>query len=352
MFDALETTNQSVSSNNSAPFVDVLNRKLKKLNEPDQNHQHTPGTVLVTGGTGFIGTHLIDALIERGENVTVIDNLSTSTLKYLHSDAKFVNQDICNPEVTHFIKELNPKAVYHLAAQASVAVSAREPITDLNINVIGTLNLLEGIRDLDHRPRFIFFSTGGAIYGDLEASALPANETIDVKPLSPYAVSKLAIEHYLRVYGHLYDLDYTIVRPANVYGPRQNPHGEAGVIAIFTQAMLEGRQITIFGDGNDQRDYIYVSDFIDGVLALADSNLSGPYNIGTGYGVSVNEIHNILSEFIPAATPPQYSPPRAGDIPQIWLDVSAAKSDLGWQANTSFQDGISQTVEWFRRQIS
>ena len=170
-----------------------------------------------------------------------------------------INQDICNPEVTNVIKKLNPKTVYHLAAQASVAVSAREPLTDLNINVIGTLNLLEGIRDLQHRPRFIFFSTGGAIYGELETSALPASENIDAKPLSPYAVSKLAIENYLRVYGHLYELNYSIIRPANVYGPRQNPHGEAGVIAIFTQAMLEGRQITIFGDGNDERDYIYIS---------------------------------------------------------------------------------------------
>lgn len=317
------------------------------MTQTDQKHQHTPGTTLVTGGSGFIGTHLIDALIERGENVTVIDNLSSSDTQYLHPDAELINQDICNPEVTNVIKKLNPKAVYHLAAQASVAVSAREPLTDLNINVIGTLNLLEGIRDLQHRPRFIFFSTGGAIYGELETSALPASETINAKPLSPYAVSKLAIEHYLRVYGHLYDLNYSIVRPANVYGPRQNPHGEAGVIAIFTQAMLEGRQITIFGDGNDERDYIYISDFIDGVLTLADSNLPGPYNIGTGYGISVNEIHNILSEFIQNASPPIYGPPRAGDIPKIWLDVSAADVDLGWQAKTSFQDGISKTVEWF-----
>ena len=344
--DAIETSNPTRSSIYSAPFSKILNRK---LNNQTQNHQPTTGTTIVTGGTGFIGTHLIDALIERGENVTVIDNLSTSDLKYLHSDAKFINQDICDPEVTNLIKELNPKAIYHLAAQASVAVSAREPLTDLNINVIGTLNLLEGIRDLHYRPRFIFFSTGGAVYGDLEESALPASETINAKPLSPYAVSKLAIEHYLRVYGHLYDLNYTIVRPANVYGPRQNPHGEAGVIAIFTQAMLEGRAITIFGDGNDQRDYIYIADFIDGVLTLADSNLPGPYNIGTGYGISVNEIHNILSEFIPAATPPQHGPPRAGDITKIWLDVTSAENDLGWKANTSFQDGINKTVEWFRQ---
>ncbi len=349
MFDAFETTNQPVSSNYSAPLVNILNTKLKKLSNLDQNQQHTPGTVVVTGGAGFIGTHLIDALIERGEKVSVIDNLSTSALKFLHSDAQFINQDICDPEVTHLIKELNPKAVYHLAAQASVAISAREPLTDVNINVIGTLNLLEGIRELPYRPRFVFFSTGGAIYGDLDQSALPAREAIDAKPLSTYGASKLAIENYLRVYGDLYNLNYTIVRPANVYGPRQNPDGEAGVIAIFTQAMLEGRQITIFGDGNDKRDYIYISDFIDGVLTLAESNLPGPYNIGTGYGISVNEIHNILSEFIPAARPPQHGPPRAGDIPKIWLDVTSAKNDLGWQANTSFQDGISKTVEWFRQ---
>ena len=322
------------------------------MSESNTPQQPAPETVLVTGGAGFIGTHLVDALIDRGEHVTVIDNLSTSALKHLHTDAEFINQDICDPEVTQLINELNPKALYHLAAQASVAVSAREPLTDLNINVIGTINILEGIRELHHRPRFTFFSTGGAVYGDLDESALPARETIDAKPLSPYAVSKLAIEHYLRVYGHLYDLNYTIVRPANVYGPRQNPDGEAGVIAIFTQAMLEGRQITIFGHGNDQRDYIYISDFIDGVLTLADSNLPGPYNIGTGYGVSVNEIHDVLSELISTANPAEYGPPRAGDIPKIWLDVTAAKNDLGWQAKTSFQDGIWKTVDWFRQATS
>ena len=303
----------------------------------------------MTGGTGFIGTHLIDALIDRGEDVTVIDNLSSSNTQYLHSDANLIEADICDPSIPDIVRELNPKAIYHLAAQASVAISAREPLSDVTINVNGTLNLLEGIREVSHRPRFIYFSTGGAVYGDLEESALPATETINAQPLSPYAVSKFAVEHYLRVYGHLYDLNYGIVRPANVYGPRQNPHGEAGVIAIFTQAMLEGRQLTIFGDGNDQRDYIYISDFIDGVLTLADSNLPGPYNIGTGYGISVNEIHSILTELIPNADPPRYGPPRAGDIPKIWLDVRAAREDLGWQACTSFEDGIRKTVEWFRQ---
>ncbi len=322
---------------------------MSKSNTPQQP---APETVLVTGGAGFIGTHLVDALIDRGEHVTVIDNGSTSNTQYLHPDATLINQDICNPDIHDLINDLNPKSIYHLAAQTSVAISAREPLTDVNINVNGTLNLLEPIRHLHHRPRFILFSTGGAIYGDLDPSALPASESIAAKPLSPYGASKLAMENYLRVYGHLYDLNYTIVRPANVYGPRQNPDGEAGVIAIFTQAMLEGRQITIFGDGNDQRDYIYLSDFIDGVLTLADSNLPGPYNIGTGYGVSVNEIHDVLSELIPTAKPAEHGPPRAGDIPKIWLDVTAAKNDLGWQAKTSFQDGIWKTVDWFRQATS
>ena len=319
---------------------------MSKSNTPQQP---APETVLVTGGAGFIGTHLVDALIDRGEHVTVIDNLSTSNTQYLHPDATLINQDICDPDIHDLINDLNPKSIYHLAAQTSVAISAREPLTDVNINVNGTLNLLEPIRHLPHRPRFILFSTGGAIYGNLDPSALPASESIAAKPLSPYGASKLAMENYLRVYGHLYDLNYTIVRPANVFGPRQNPDGEAGVIAIFTQAMLERRQITIFGHGNDQRDYIYISDFIDGVLTLADSNLPGPYNIGTGYGVSVNEIHHVLSELIPTAKPAEHGPPRAGDIPKIWLDVTAAKNDLGWQAKTSFQDGIWKTVDWFRQ---
>ena len=322
------------------------------MSESNTPQQPAPETVLVTGGAGFIGTHLVDALVDRGESVTVIDNLSTSNTQYLHPHANLINQDICDPDIHDLINDLNPKSIYHLAAQTSVAISAREPLTDVNINVNGTLNLLEPIRHLPHRPRFILFSTGGAIYGDLDPSALPASESIAAKPLSPYGASKLAMENYLRVYGHLYDLNYTIVRPANVYGPRQNPDGEAGVIAIFTQAMLEGRQITIFGHGNDQRDYIYISDFIDGVLTLADSSLPGPYNIGTGYGVSVNEIHHVLSKLIPTAKPAEYGPPRAGDIPKIWLDVTAAKNDLGWQAKTSFQDGIWKTVDWFRQATS
>ena len=307
-----------------------------------------PQTALVTGGAGFIGSHLVDALIERNERVYVIDNLATATTDYLNSRAEFINLDICDARLTATVEKINPDSVYHLAAQGSVSVSAKDPPLDVRINVNGSINLLESVRNLPNRPRFIYFSTGGAIYGDLDAAALPASEAILEEPLSPYGASKLAVENYLRVYEHLYGIDYGIVRPANVYGPRQNPHGEAGVIAIFTQAMLEGRQVTIFGDGNDERDYVYISDFVDGVLTLSESGLPGPYNIGTGYGVSVNRIYELLSDFVPTNTPAQYGPPRAGDIGKIYLDVSAAQNDLGWHAETSFEDGLGKTVGWFR----
>ena len=303
----------------------------------------------MTGGAGFIGSHLVDALVAQHDKVYVIDSLETATTDYLNPAADFIEIDICDPSIPDLIKDLNPKAVYHLAAQASVSVSAKDPMLDVNVNVNGSLNLLEAARKLDGSPRFIYLSTGGAIYGDVQITSLPASESMTAEPLSPYGASKLAVEYYLRVYGHLYRLNYGIVRPANVYGPRQNPHGEAGVIAIFSQAMLDGRQVTIFGDGNDERDYIYVADFIDGVMAVARSGLSGPYNIGTGYGVSVNQIHQQLARLVPTDASAKYGPPRAGDIRKIWLDVNAAEHDLGWQASTTFEDGLRKTVDWFRQ---
>ena len=304
---------------------------------------------MVTGGAGFVGSHLVDALIDRGQDAYVVDDLSTSTIDFLNPKCEFIEVDICDPHLHEIVAKINPASIYHLAAQGSVAVSAKEPIFDMKINVQGSLNLLEATRKLSRTPRFTFFSTGGAIYGDLDATSLPASESMVATPMSPYGASKLAVENYLRVYGHLYGVDYRIVRPANIYGPRQNPHGEAGVIAIFSQAMLDGKQVTIFGDGNDERDYIYISDFIEGVFALTDSDNSGPYNIGTGYGVSVNEIHKALSELVPSDTPPVHGPPRAGDISKIWLDVSAAERDLNWATTTSFKDGLRETVDSFRQ---
>ena len=303
----------------------------------------------MTGGAGFIGSHLVDALVAQHDKVYVIDSLETATTDYLNPAADFIEVDICDASIGEIVAKINPQTIYHLAAQASVSVSAKDPMLDVNVNLNGSLNLLEAARKLDGSPRFIYLSTGGAIYGDVQITSLPASESMTAQPLSPYGASKLAVENYLRVYGHLYRLNYGIVRPANGYGPRQNPHGEAGVIAIFLQAMLDGRQVTIFGDGNDERDYIYVADFIDGVMAVARSGLPGPYNIGTGYGVSVNQIHHQLAQLVPTDASVDYGPPRAGDIRKIWLDVSAAEHDLGWQASTTFEDGLRKTVDWFKK---
>ena len=305
--------------------------------------------MLVTGGAGFIGSHLVDALVAEHNRVFVIDNLETATTEHLNDAAEFIETDICDAGLAGVLKKIAPSAVYHLAAQGSVAVSAKDPSFDVQVNVNGSINLLEAVRGLNTSPRFIYFSTGGAIYGDVAIDSLPASENMIAEPLSPYGASKLAVENYLRVYEHLYGVNCGIVRPANVYGPRQNPHGEAGVIAIFSQAMLEGREVTIFGDGEDERDYIYISDFIDGVMAIARSGLAGPYNIGTGFGVSVNEIYAHLAKLVPTDAPAKYGPPRAGDIRKIWLDVDATRRDLNWGATTSFEQGLRLTVDWFRQ---
>ena len=308
----------------------------------------SPGDVLVTGGAGFIGSHLVDLLVETGHRVHVIDTLETGDPANLSPSAELIEADICDDSLGGIVAKVAPVVVFHLAAQVSVAVSARDPKLDARINVGGSLNLLQAMLDLTDRPRLIFFSTGGAIYGDLEEEDLPARESMEAKPLSPYGASKLAVESYLRVYGHLHGIDYAIVRPSNVYGPRQDPKGEAGVIAIFAQAMLEGRQVTVFGHGEDVRDYIYVSDLAEGVMAVYRSGRPGPYNLGTGTAVSVNELHALLGGLIPDHAGAAHGPPRPGDIPRIWLDVSAAERDLGWRAGTSLQEGLRRTVDWFK----
>ena len=307
-----------------------------------------PGNVLVTGGAGFIGSHLVDRLVETGHRVHVIDSLETGSAANLHPSAELIQADIRDGSLGGIVAKVSPAAVFHLAAQVSVAVSARDPELDAQVNLIGSLNLLQALAALKARPRFIFFSTGGGIYGDLCPEDLPPRESLRAQPLSPYGASKLAVESYLRVYGHLHGIDYGIVRPSNVYGPRQDPHGEAGVIAIFARAMLAGRQVTIFGDGEDVRDYIYVSDLVEGALAVYRSGRRGPYNLGTGMAVSVNQLHASLCELIPDHGGAVHGPPRPGDIPRIWLDVAAAERDLGWRAETPLREGMGRTVDWFR----
>ena len=300
--------------------------------------------VLVTGGAGFVGSHLVDALVDSGHETHIIDRHSSDERQHINSDAVLHLADICSPDIRRIIAEIAPETIYHLAAQISVPMSGDDPIMDANTNIIGSLNLLESARCLDTPPKFVMISTGGAIYGEI-GNAPTASEDMTCIPISPYGASKLAAESYLPVYRNLCGLRYTIIRPGNVYGPRQTPRGGAGVVAIFAKAMLANTPITIFGDGSAVRDYIYVNDLVRGILAAADSNANGPFNIASGVATTVSQVFDTLRQRIGYEMEPQYANERAADVQGIVLNVSRARRELGWTPSTSFADGITMTVD-------
>ena len=300
----------------------------------------------MTGGAGFIGSHLVDRLVAGGRRVTVLDNMSSGRERNLNRAAKLEKADIRRPEAREAVARAKPDIVFHLAAQISVAVSARDPMLDADINIMGALNVMEGAR-LAGVKKVVFVSTGGAMYGDPER--LPADESLPARPLSPYAASKRAFEYYLPIFKDIYGVDYSIVRPANVYGPRQDPHGEAGVVAIFTRAMLEGRPCKVFGKGDDERDYIFVEDVVDLLVRAAEGTGTGPYNAGTGAGTSVNTLFRELARLTGYSQPPVKAPPRPGDLKRISLDSSKARREMGWSPRVNVADGLARTVEWFKQ---
>jgi UDP-glucose 4-epimerase len=254
--------------------------------------------------------------------------------------------DIRDPRIKELVAEVKPGTVYHAAAQISVSVSAREPAHDAEVNLMGTLNVLDAVRQAPGgHAKFIFVSTGGAMYG--EPKQLPAAETLPAMPGSPYGASKHAVEIYLPVYKRLFNINYSIMRLANVYGPRQDPHGEAGVVAIFTRAMLAKKPVTIFGDGTDERDYVYVEDVAEALALAAEAHGEGPYNVGTGKGTNVNELTAHLSRLCGYKLKPNYAAPRPGDIRKISLDARKIKHDMGWEARTPLDEGLAKTVAWF-----
>ena len=306
-------------------------------------------TCLVTGGAGFIGSHLVDALLARGDTVAVIDDMSSGKAGYLRPAADLFEMGIGDSAVGDVMKAVRPDVVFHVAAQISVSVSAREPKLDAETNILGTLNVLDAMVSAG-ASKMVFVSTGGAMYG--EPGTLPAPESAGARPASPYGASKLAAENYLPIYKSLHGIDYSTIRPANVYGPRQDPHGEAGVVAIFARAMLAGEPIKIFGDGTDERDYVYVADIVDALVRASNSPGTGPYNVGSGVGTSVNEIASTLAGLTGYIREPKPFPPRPGDLRRISLDASLAKKELGWSPTTSLNDGLRQTVQWFRSQVN
>ena len=301
--------------------------------------------VLVTGGAGFIGSHLVDSLVAAGRRVIVVDDLSTGSERNLNAGVEFHRLDIRSAAVRRLIVESRPSAVLHLAAQTSVSFSVRDPVLDAETNVLGTLNLMEAVRQTGN-GRFLFVSTGGAIYGEPET--VPATETTPRRPASPYGAAKLGAENYLECYGAAYGFDYTIVRPGNVFGPRQNPDGRSGVVAIFARAMLAGEPVTIFGDGEDERDYVYVSDLAECIVRALRRGRRTAYNAGTGVGTTVNAVFSGLASLIGYDRPPKHVAPRAGDVRRVTLDASKAARDLDWRPRTPFFEGLRRTLDYYR----
>jgi UDP-glucose 4-epimerase len=303
---------------------------------------------LVTGGAGFVGSNLVDALLARGDQVTVVDDLSTGRRENLEeaqaAGAGLVELDIREAQpLAALCCDVEAEAVFHLAAQIDVRRSVAEPHFDAAVNVGGTASALEAARAAGCR-RFVFVSTGGAIYGEGEGKALPLDEGAEVEPLSPYGLSKFAGEGYVSLYERIYGLSGVSLRLGNVYGPRQDPLGEAGVIAIFCGRLQAGERPTVFGDGRQTRDYIYVGDVVRAALAALESEASGPINVGTGIETDVLELAARLAEMAGADFEPEFAHPRAGEVQRICLDAGRAERELDWRAETSLEDGLRLTL--------
>ena len=303
----------------------------------------------MTGGAGFIGSLLVKRLVSDGWHVSVVDNLSSSPGNgEIESAARLYQLDIADPALADVFSEHQPEMVFHLAAQVSVARSMREPALDVHTNIVGGINLLQQCVRFGVK-RIVLFSTGGALYGEPEY--LPCDEAHPIKPLSVYGASKHALEQYTRVIAENNDIQYTILRPGNVYGPGQDPHGESGVFAIFGLRMLADEEITIYGDGKQERDYVYVDDVITAGVAAAhpDTSARGIYNIGSGTPTSVNDIFALLAEETGYDRVPVHAPERPGDVRRIYLDVSKARRELGWAPEIDLPEGITRTVAALRQ---
>ena len=308
---------------------------------------------LVTGGAGFIGSHLVDALLARGDEVIVVDDLSTGRRENLADalgrGAELIEGDVTDPtEVPSLMEARRPDVVFHLAAQIDVRVSVSDPAFDLRVNGGGTIVMLESAR-LAGTRRLVLASTGGAIYGEGRDRDLPLGEDAECLPDAPYGQSKHAAEGYLSLYRRLYDISTVALRLGNVYGPRQDPLGEAGVVAIFCGALLNGRTPRVFGDGEQTRDYVYVADVVDAMLAAGGSTAVGTFNVGTGAETSVLELGRMIAAACEQPFEPEMAPPRAGEVQRIAIDSSRAAAELGWTPNTSLQEGLAQTAASFRR---
>ncbi|MGH3064801.1 MAG: NAD-dependent epimerase/dehydratase family protein [Gaiellaceae bacterium] len=296
---------------------------------------------VVTGGAGFIGSHVVDALLARGDEVAVVDALVTGKRENLTGAAELHVRDVREP-LDDVFDSVQPEAVFHLAAQADVRVSVERPVDDAEVNVLGTIRVLEVARR--HGAQVIFASTGGAIYGECET---PAAETAPREPLSPYGTAKLAAEEYIRAYNRLYKTRHVALRYGNVYGPRQDPHGEAGVVAIFLGALSRDEQAYIFGDGLQARDYVYVGDVAHATTAALGQN-GGVFNVGTGRATSVVDLYELCTRVAGSDARAEHAKARLGELQRSVLDPELAASELGFRAMVDLEDGLQATWDWVR----
>ncbi|MBF6567394.1 MAG: NAD-dependent epimerase/dehydratase family protein [Candidatus Binataceae bacterium] len=306
--------------------------------------------ILVTGGAGFIGSHTVDALIGAGHETAVIDDFSSGKRTQINAAARFHQADLRNADaINQIVSQEQPEVVYHLAAQMDVRRSVADPAFDAAVNLVGFLNLVEAGRR-NGLKRVIFSSTGGAIYGEQES--FPCDEDHPLRPVSPYGVAKLATEKYLFFYRAEYGLEYTALRYANVYGPRQDPHGEAGVVAIFCGRMLAGQPVTIYGDGDQTRDYVFVGDIVRANLAAIQANATGAFNIGTGIESSVNRLYEELAAVAGRAIAPEHRPKRAGEQRRSVISSARAAKMLDWRPQVTLADGLRETFNFFKQRAS
>jgi UDP-glucose 4-epimerase len=303
--------------------------------------------VLVTGGAGFIGSHLVDRLVQEGNEVVVIDNLSTGKRKQVNKKAQLYKMDIRSKRIERVFRKERPLIVVHLAAQMNVRLSTEDPVFDADVNILGTLNLLEhavknGVRKVS------FASSGGAVYGEQEV--FPAAESHRTDPLSPYGISKLAGEKYLAYYTNTTGLRHVVLRFGNVYGPRQEPEGEAGVVAIFSKLMLDGGQPIINGTGKQTRDFVYVDDVVESIMVTIGEDIQGIFNVGTGQEATVNECYGIIKELTSSSCKDLYGAAKKGEQFRSVLDVKKLREGFDWEPQVSLAEGLKMTVEFFKAQ--
>jgi UDP-glucose 4-epimerase len=313
-------------------------------------------SVLVTGGAGFIGSHVADAFLADAWDVTVLDDFSTGRRENVPLQARLIEGSLRQPIAAELVVEGRFDALVHCAAQMDVRRSVADPMHDATTNILGTLNLMEAVRIASPRTRVVFTSTGGALYGD--RTTPPNAESYPKDPGSPYAISKLACEHYLAYYARAHRLDTISLRLGNVYGPRQDPHGEAGVVAIFCGRILAGQPLTVFGDGEQTRDYVYVGDVVRAVQLAVTRDLpeaglldSRALNVGTGRGTPVNELARILQRVADSSVPIEHDTARLGELVHSWLDAGKAEAVLGWTPNVELEVGLALTYGWFAERL-